>query len=219
MSANWRDVVKLALFCALGFAVYTLFREDVARAVGLLGQAADTPWALPVAVVVFLVGSLFLVPQWALIAAAIAAFGLVQGGITAWISIVIAAQVQLGTTVLFKDRFKQRFTGERMRALRKLFSRNSFRSGLIIRIIPSGPFVLVNVAAGLAGVRPIPFIVGTMIGIIPKIVLTGLVTQGLVSTARGQQIGLGLSLVALGLVGGWWLSRRVRAARLAKGEK
>lgn len=204
-----------ALAVLLVVVLFVGFREDAAHAVSLLGEMSDSRWALPVAAAIFIVGSLFFVPQWALIAASIAAFGLTQGGIIAWACTTLAASLHLGVTVAFRDRLAGRLTGERMERLRKLFARNSFQSGLVIRVIPSGPFVLVNVAAGLAGVRPMPFIAGTMVGIVPKIVLTGLVTQGLVSTARGQQIGLGVTLVALGLVGGWWFSQRVSTSRNA----
>lgn len=208
-----RDGVRLAVFSAVAFAVYWLFRDEVAAGVARLEDVADSPWALPVSAVVFLLGSIFLVPQWALIAASVAAFGLLQGGIIAWISTVIAAQVQLGFAAVFRDRLAPRFSGPRRDRLKRMFRRNSFQSGLIVRLIPTGPFVMVNVAAGLAGVRAVPFIVGTMIGIVPKIVLTAVVAQGLLSSAQGRSVGLWLTLAGLGVTVAIVLNRYLKRQR------
>ena len=210
-----RDGLRLLAFSVVAFAVFWLFRDEVAAGVAQLDRFADSPWALLVCAVVFLLGSLFLVPQWALIAAAVAAFGLVQGGVLAWISTVLAAQIQMGFAVLFSHRLSERFRGPRRDRLKAMFGRNSFQSGLIVRLIPTGPFVMVNVAAGLAGVRPVPFIVGTMIGIIPKIVLTGLVAQGLLSGAQGQRIGVWLTVAGLALLALFLLNRVVKKRRRA----
>ena len=210
-----RDGLKLLAFSVVTFAIYWLFRDEVAAGVAQLDRWADSPWAILVCAVVFLLGSIFLVPQWALIAAAVAAFGLLQGGILSWISTVIAAQLQLGFATIFRDRLGPRFSGPRRDRLKAMFGRNSFQSGLIVRLIPTGPFVMVNLAAGLAGVRPIPFIVGTMIGIVPKIVLTALVAQGLLSSADGQRIGLWLTVAGLAAFAAWLLNRTLKRRRRA----
>ena len=208
-----RDAIKLALFSVVAFGLYWLFRDEVAAGVAQLDSYADSPWALLICLVVFLLGSLFLVPQWALIGAAVAAFGLLQGGVLAWVSTVLAAQFHLGFAILFHDRLGARFRGPRRDRLKAMFGRNSFQSGLIVRLIPTGPFVMVNVAAGLAGVRAVPFMVGTMIGIVPKIVLTGLVAQGLLSSAQGKQIGLWLTVAGLAALATWLLNRWLKARR------
>lgn len=219
MNGWLRDGIRLALFSLAAFAVYWLFREQVGQAVDLLGRNADSPWALLIAALVFLIGSVFLVPQWALIAASVAAFGLVQGSLVAWAATMVSTVAHFAFATLFRDRLKARGSGPRRDRLRAMFSRNSFQSGLIVRLIPTGPAVMVNVAAGLAGVRAMPFMVGTMIGIVPKILLTGLVAQGLLSSAQGQQIGLGLTLAVLAAVALWLLNRALKRRHAAIGGK
>ena len=210
-----KDGLKLLVFSVVAFGVYWLFREEVAAGVARLEDHADSPWALLITAATFLIGSLFLVPQWALIAACVAAFGLIQGCQISWISIVFAAQAQLGFAAVFRERLGPRFSGPRRDRLKRMFSRNSFQSGLIVRLVPTGPFVMVNVAAGLAGVRPIPFMVGTMIGVVPKILLTAVVAQGLLSSAQGRQVGLWLTVAGLAMLAMFLLNRRLKRRRRA----
>ncbi|WP_298911828.1 VTT domain-containing protein [uncultured Algimonas sp.] len=213
-----KDAARLAVFALAALAVYWVFHDQVGRWVDQLGRYADSPVLLLVAIGVFLVGSFFLLPQWVLIAAAIAAFGFLQGAIAAWIATMFAAHIHLGIAILFRDRLRARLSGPRMTRLRTMFSRNSFQSGLIVRMVPAGPFILVNLAAGLAGARAVPFLSGTAIGIMPKIVLTGLVAQGVLSSAQGRQVGLwvtmgGFAMLGLFLLSRWSKSMRARQAR------
>ena len=69
------DISVLIGFSLLAALLIYLFREQANTAVELMGTYSGTPMAVGVAVLVFLIGSVFFVPQWALIAAAIAAFG------------------------------------------------------------------------------------------------------------------------------------------------
>ena len=63
--------------------------------------------------------------------------------------------------------------------IRKL-QENTFLASLSVRLIPTGPFVLVNMVAGAASVCFGPFIWGTALGILPKILFVALITIGFV---------------------------------------
>jgi len=203
-------LIGLSLITAL--LVY-LFRDQANAAVDLMGTYSGTPMAVGVAVLVFLIGSVFFVPQWALIASAIAAFGLVEGSAIAWLATMVSVTAHVLAARALEKRFKERLHIQRLNYLRELFKRNSVRAGFIVRLIPTGPAILVNVAAGLFGVSRSGFLLGTAIGIVPKILLTGIVASELISSAQGKQFSLWLAAGAIGLIALSLITRRARPPR------
>jgi uncharacterized membrane protein YdjX (TVP38/TMEM64 family) len=203
-------LIGLSLLVAL--LVY-LFREQANAMVDLMGSYSGTPMAVAVAVLVFLIGSIFFVPQWALIAAAIAAFGLVEGSAIAWFATMVSVTAHVFAARALSRRFEERLHIQRLDYLRTIFKRNSVQSGFLVRLIPTGPAILVNVAAGLFGVSRGGFLLGTAFGIMPKILLTGIVASELISSAQGKQFSLWLAFGAIGLIALSLLTRRARPPR------
>lgn len=60
-----------------------------------------------------------------------------------------------------------RLAGPRLSRVDRLVSERGFASILAARIMPVAPFVFVSYAAGLIGVRPVPYLLGTAVGLIP----------------------------------------------------
>lgn len=136
--------------------------------------AAQGPGALPVAVAVAAFAALaFLgVPQIVLIAGAVVAFGPVTGMAYSWIGTLVSSLVGFGLGRAFGARVLQHFAGERINRFVDLIGRNGFFASMIVRLVPSAPFIVVNMAAGVTTMRFWAFAMGTGIGIIPKIALT-----------------------------------------------
>lgn len=94
-------------------------------------------------------------------------FGALEGG-----ALVVAGATAGATAVFlaarsaFADLFERR-VGGRIRAMEEGFRKNAFSYLLVLRLIPVFPFFLVNLAAGLLGVRPSTYISATLIGIVP----------------------------------------------------
>jgi uncharacterized membrane protein YdjX (TVP38/TMEM64 family) len=203
-------LIGLSLLAAL--LVY-LFREQANAAINLMGTYSGTPMAIGVAVLVFFIGSIFFVPQCALIAAASAAFGLVDGSVIAWFATMVSVTAHVFAARALAGRFEERLHIQRLDYLRTLFKRNSVQSGFLVRLIPTGPAILVNVAAGLFGVSRGGFLLGSALGVIPKILLTGIVASELISSAQGKQFSLWLAVGAVGLIALSLMTRKARPPR------
>ncbi|MEM7660834.1 MAG: VTT domain-containing protein [Pseudomonadota bacterium] len=162
------------------------------------GRFADTPWALPVAILVFCIGAFLALPQFALIAAAVIAFGPVTGFAWSWLSILFS-----GTATFFAGRWIgegafRRYAGDRARRLSGMIERNAFIASAIVRNVPAGPFLFVNMAFGISGARWLPYISGLALGTIPKTALIAFAGQGVVSAATGSPwIGLSIALAVV----------------------
>jgi uncharacterized membrane protein YdjX (TVP38/TMEM64 family) len=93
-------------------------------------------------------------------------------------------------------------------------------SGLLamvsLRLIPAIPFAVMNYAAGLAGVRVLPFAVGTVLGVLPGTVAV-VVLGDAVSSGNAHPAMFAMSLTGglLGLAGATWAARRGPAASSA----
>ncbi len=94
-------------------------------------------------------------------------FGTFEGG-----TLVVCAAT-IGATVLFLAAktalagfFRARF-GARAQKMEEGFRANAFNYLLVLRLVPVFPFFLVNLAAGLLGVRLSTYVIATFIGIIP----------------------------------------------------
>ncbi len=167
-------------------------------------------WALPVCTGVF-AGLAFLgVPQFVLIAAAVAAFGPVKGAVYSWIGTLVSALVGFWLGRIFSVPAAARLGDTRARRLLELIGRHGFVASFAIRLAPFAPFVAVNLAAGAASIRALDFILGTGLGISPKILLTAFAGAAL---SRGLSAGDWRAVAPMVLAGLVWIGAGLAARR------
>ena len=213
----WRTLaVSFLLFGGVGVVFVfgaQVFGVDSERTLeGWLG-AARGPWSLPVAVAAFAALAFVGTPQIVLIAAAVVAFGPMTGALYSWIGTLVSSVVgfYLGRTA--GARTLERVSGEGVRRFMRLVGQNGFLASLIVRLVPSAPFIVVNMAAGVTPMQMTHFLAGTGLGIIPKIGLTAFAGASIVEMMRGEIQGhwAGLLVVAaLWLAMGWFARRWLR---------
>ena len=209
----WRTVVVAFLLFG-GVGVVFLFAAPL---LGLNSEttveqwlsAARGPWALPVAVSAFAVLAFIGVPQFVLIAAAVVAFGPWTGLAYSWIGTLVSSTIGFWLGRAFGGRLIRDVASEGVARFMKLIGRNGFMASLIVRLVPAAPFIVVNMAAGVAPMRFRDFLGGTAIGIIPKIALTAFAGNSMVQVLRGgglQHVVM-IVLAAVIWVGGAWVAR------------
>jgi uncharacterized membrane protein YdjX (TVP38/TMEM64 family) len=150
-----------------------------------------------------------------LIAAAVVAFGPVTGFAYSWIGTMVSSLVgfYLGRTAGAKT--LARFSGESVRRFMALVGRNGLFASFVVRLVPSAPFIVVNMAAGVTPMRVVDFTLGTALGILPKIVLTAFAGHSIVRLMKGEigkdalwLVAIAVAWVAIGLVARAWLKSR-----------
>jgi uncharacterized membrane protein YdjX (TVP38/TMEM64 family) len=226
---GWR-ALAVSFVLVGGVGLVFLFGAQV---LGFNGEAtverwlgtASGPWALPVAVAAFAALAFLGVPQFMLIAAAVVAFGPMTGFAYSWIGTMVSSLVGFYLGRLAGARTLATFSGEGLRQFMELVGRHGFFASLIVRLAPSAPFIVVNMAAGVTPMRVFDFILGTALGIIPKIALTAFAGNSLARVLKGQGgPGHVLALLAVFVVWltiGWYARKwlKVREAVVAKGRK
>jgi len=104
--------------------------------------------------------------------------------------------------------------GGRLARLDRFIAANPFTATLMLRLLPVGNNLALNLLAGLSGVALLPFLAGSALGYVPQTVVFALLGKG-VRVDGAVQLGLGLGLFALSVALGLWLARRFRRAREA----
>jgi len=219
----WRTLlVSFVLFGGVG-----LVFVFGAQALGFNGEvtvqewlrAAQGPWSLPVAVAAFAILAFVGVPQIMLIAAAVVAFGPVTGMAYSWVGTMVSSLVGFYLGRVAGARALERFSGEGLKRFISLVGRNGFLASLIVRLAPSAPFIVVNMAAGVTPMRVLDFTLGTALGIVPKIVLTAFAGNSIFRVLKGEigKDALWLVVIAgawigIGLIARGWLRSREREA-------
>jgi uncharacterized membrane protein YdjX (TVP38/TMEM64 family) len=188
---------------ALGFKGEALVQE-------WLGFAAHSPYSLLIAVAAFAVLAFLGVPQVALIAASVVAFGPWLGFGYSWIGTMVSAAIGFGLGRVFGPRLLRDFGGDGVNRFMHLIGRNGFLASLVVRLVPAAPFVAINMAGGVTPMRMRDFLAGTAVGIVPKILL--MVTAGN-SLVRAKHGSLWLNLAILVLVLAAWVGAGLLARR------
>jgi len=109
----------------------------------------------------------------------------------------------------------ERFSGAGVRRFMDHVGKNGFLASLVVRLVPSAPFIVVNMAAGVTPMRTLDFAAGTALGIVPKIALTAFAGASIARAMKGE-VGRDLIwlvlLVAVWIALGWgarqWLRSR-----------
>lgn len=203
-------VLALLLAAAGGAAVSDHGRllVDVNHQVAALGFWGPLAFALcyAVAETAFFPGSILTASAGALFGVALGT-ATVLAGATAGACLSFAVGRWLGAPVV------TRFAGaERLARMEMFLRRGAFWSVLGLRLVPLFPFSFVNYAAGAAGVRFIPYLAATAVGIVPGTFLyAGL--GGSLRAPGSPVLWIALTgLLALSL-GGGWAARRIRSRR------
>lgn len=216
--AWWGLAVSFLLFGGVGlvflFGARLMGFDSETALRGWLG-AAHGPWALPAAVAAFAALAFLGAPQFVLIAAAVVAFGPVNGAIYSWVGTMVSAMIGFWLGRSAGARTLQMFSSESLDRFMALVGRNGFLASLVVRLVPSAPFIVVNMAAGVTPIRVLDFAAGTALGIIPKIALTAFAGKSILHVLTGgggeslAALAAGLVLwIALGLAARRWLRSR-----------
>lgn len=183
-----------------------------------MGAGVHGPWALPAAVGGFTVLAFLGVPQFVLVAAAVVAFGPWTGFAYSFIGNLVSAVAGFLAGRRFGARLLRRHAGRGLQDFMDMVGRNGLLASAVVRLVPSAPFVVVNMAAGVTPMSLWSFALGTAVGSVPKIALTAFAGA---QAVRGLNGGgwtrwASLVLVAAVWIGGalWaraWLKRREAA--------
>ncbi|UXI66556.1 TVP38/TMEM64 family protein [Tahibacter amnicola] len=185
----------------------------VASARGL----GTSPVAPLLAVLIFVAGSLVFFPFNAMVVLSVIALGPVSGAGCALIGGLCGASVtyEIGRRI-GRDTLHH-WLGARFHHYSRRFRTRGLLAILAVRLLPVAPFTLVNLLAGAANVRRVDFIAGTLLGIVPGVILAALVVDSAIAALREPRFGNYLVFVvaAITLVGATvmmqrWLSRRLR---------
>jgi len=103
-----------------------------------------------------------------------------------------------------------RFGGDWANRISDFIGRNGLLASMIVRWVPSGPFIVVNMGFGMARTPYWAFGLGTLLGTGPKLLVVALAGQSILAMMSEGQLLLGLTL-ALALAG--WIGMMLVARR------
>ncbi len=211
--ALFRGLVLIATFAAIGFLIEGMGIKD----------ALDTHWVdseirgkgLSGDALFILMGGIAIgigLPRQAVCFLAGYAFGFVEGVI--WASLASL----LGCIGAF---FYARFMGrgfitsrfpERIARVDAFLAGNTFSMTLLMRLLPVGSNLLTNLAAGVSGIQPPPFFLGSLLGYLPQTIVFVLLGSG-IQVDPVFRIGASVILFVASGVMGVWLFQRYRHGR------
>ena len=163
----------------------------------IFSEVKGTSFALPVTIIIFCILAFFGVPQWVLISGSVFVFGPYIGAFYSWVSTLISAALDFIIGYRLGHERINRYNGKKMLYFKRFLNKNSFYSSFIVRLFPSGPFILINMAAGASSIKFIPFLIGTGLGIIPKILILAFLSNGILLVPEGKLISLAIIIIAL----------------------
>lgn len=164
----------------------TEFRDELAQQGGL---------ALPMACFLFLfVGSLTGVPQVVSVAMIGSVLPLLPGFIVCWVGTMSSASIGFAighrARGMTDDFFaRQGWAARRLDLARRTFAENGVIASLLVRFVPIAPFSVVNAMAGALGVRWGEFLLGSGLGICPKLAITLLFGGSLRDVVQTHSLG------------------------------
>ena len=175
-------------------------REHPARHVYLLGA--------------YIVGSLLLIPITALILVTAIIFGPVIWSLYSIIGSLAGAAATYAIGFVLGRDFVRKIAGKKWRRLEQKIGQTGIIAVATLRLLPIAPFTLVNVVSGAFKVPLRDYILGSLLGLAPGVLITNLFAHQLASTIRDPGIGTLVvlaGLITITIVGVLWLKRKLQS--------
>jgi uncharacterized membrane protein YdjX (TVP38/TMEM64 family) len=137
------------------------------------------------------------------------AFGLAQGILLALLAEGLGCLLTFLCARTFARRPVSARFGERARRIEDFLAANPFSMTLLVRLLPVGNNFLTNMAAGVSRVRALPFLLGSLLGYLPKIFVFALAGSG-IDTGAHLRVAFAVVVFLISSAIGVWLYRRYR---------
>ena len=145
----------------------------------------------------YLIGSLCFFPITILNLATVFAFGPVWGNIYALTGWLLSSAEGYGLGRLIGKDLLHRLAGRRLAPLVDRIEQHGFLAVLAMRIVPVGPFTLVNLFIGASGIRFLDFFFASVVGRLPGILILTLFAVQIENVLRRPGL---TSFILLGFV-------------------
>jgi phospholipase D1/2 len=132
---------------------------------------AAAPAAPVIVLAIFLVGGLLVFPVTLLIAATAATFGPWLGFAYAAAGAAASAILTYGVGALIGRETLESVLGPRLNRIRRAITRHGVLAVATVRMVPIAPFTVVNLAAGASRIPFTDYVLGTILGMLPGLVL------------------------------------------------
>lgn len=180
-----------------------------------LAGLRQSPWALPATVVLFCTTAYIGAPQFVLIGACVVAFGPWEGFLFSWIGTIASGALTFATGRFAGASFLRQFGGGTVNRMSRFIGRNDFLASLIVRNVPTAPFIVVNMAFGASHADFWRFLAGLAVGVLPKTAIVALLGHSALSALGGApMLAAGVALSVVGI----WITMSLAARRAMRGE-
>ena len=159
----------LLIALALAWQYVPLAKPEAVRSA--FASIAHESYAPLIVIGAFVAGSFVMFPVMILIAATAAAFGpwLGFGYATAGALVSSVATFALGRAVGKKP--LRNLLGPRLNRVRQRVAKRGVIAVAAVRLVPIGPFSVINMVAGASGIPVYDFIAGTLLGMLPGLIM------------------------------------------------
>ena len=149
-------------------------------------------------------------PKAVLTAAGGALFGLWAGAAISLAAALVGAVVSFGVGRLLGREAVDRLIHGRLARVDALLADHGLSAVLIVRLVPLVPFIAINYASGLSGVKFRHYVLGSALGMVPGSLAYA--ALGAYGTNPWGLAAAGSALIILVVSGSWW-ARRLDARR------
>lgn len=146
--ANWTDPEKIAT---------------------LLNSLRANRWTIPVLLVAFVAGGMVLFPLTALVTVTGMVLGPWTGFLCAMTGSLASAAAGFGLGRITGRRTIRHILGKRYRRIKRAVAKSGLFTITAVRMVPIAPFTVVNMVLGALGIRLWPYLLGTLLGLLPGV--------------------------------------------------
>jgi uncharacterized membrane protein YdjX (TVP38/TMEM64 family) len=161
------------------------------------------PWAILAVIVVFVLAGAIVFPLNVLILTTAAVFGPGLGLLYSAVGALCSGVVMYFVGARLGREALSRMLGERRKRGLDSVRRRGLLAVVTFRLLPIAPFTLVNLAAGASGIAFVDFLVGTLIGLSPGLVLLSVMGDRIIKILSDPSAGdIAILVVCIaGLIG------------------
>ncbi len=205
--------VLLVLFAAAAAWKWTPLADviDIDRLSGWAASLRENPARHLYVLGAYVIGSLLLVPITVIILVTAIIFGPILGSLYSIVGCLAGAVATYAIGRLLGQDFVRKIAGTKWRRLEKKIEQTGIVAVATLRLLPIAPFTVVNVVSGAFKVPLRDYILGSLLGLAPGILITNLFARQFASAIRNPGIGtvlILLTLVTITVGGTVWLKRR-----------